>query len=203
LESDTDTINLGISLAVGSNSRVNFQIVESENTFRDSSSKNRKDRSYLVGAEWDLTDITKGSVSLGRVNNDLINAGGDTSSSTGQVAIEWSPQDRSTFTLAADKSAMNSENDIGGFIDASTLSLEWLYQWSDPLTIQFLAQQQKDNYIGASRNDTTKNFQLTFSYAMRRWLSFGLSVGADKRESTDADKTYNKDTVELTLNASL
>jgi hypothetical protein len=203
LESDRDTANVGISLAFSPSSRVSFQIVESENIFRDNSSKNRKDRSYLVGAEWELTGTSTGSVSLGRVKNDLINDIGDSSSSTGQIALEWSPQDYSVFTLAADKSTRNSENDFGSFIDASELSVEWLYQLSDPLAINFSVQQQKDNYVGENRNDKTKGFQITLTYAMRRWLNFGLSVGASEQESTDAAVTYNKNTVEFSLKASL
>jgi hypothetical protein len=203
LESDTDTKNVGVSLAFSPSARVNFQIVESENTFRDNSLKNRKDRSYLVGAEWEFTDTSKGIIGLGRTKNDLVNDVGDTSLSTGQIAVEWSPQEYSVFTFAADKSARNSENNVGSFIDGSEISVEWSYNLSDPVTIKLLAQQQKDDYIGVGRNDTTETFQLTFAYAMRRWLSFDLSIGSNKRESTNAAFTYNKETVNFSLNASL
>ncbi|MFT5116979.1 MAG: hypothetical protein ACI9NY_000506 [Kiritimatiellia bacterium] len=203
LESDTDTKIIGLSLAFSPSSRVNFQLEESENTFRENSSRNRKDRSYTVGAEWDLTGTTKGIVSLGRTNNDLINAVGDTASSTGEIALEWSPQDHSVFTLAADKSAKNSENNTGDFIDASVFSVNWAYKFRDPLTINLSVQQQNDNYVGVNRNDTTEALQLTLTYAMRRWLTFGLSVGVEERESTDAAVTYRKDTVKFSLNASL
>jgi hypothetical protein len=203
LESDTETKNIEFSVGFSPSTRLTFQVEDTENTFRNNTIGDRIDRSYLVGAAWEFTGITKGDVRFGRSNSDLLNVGGDTSTSTWNASVEWLPREYSTFTLSANKSIQNTDNNVGVFVDATDINLDWNYQWNDWLTMAWSLQQQKNDFVGANRNDDTQTLRVEFIYAMRRWLSVSVGVDQQERRSSDNENDFDKNTVTFSIRASL
>lgn len=203
LESDTDIANLGFAVAFIPTTRATFQVSETKNIFSTNSVNNRTDLNYLVGMEWDFSGVTKGNIRIGRADNDLHNVPGDTSTSTGEISVEWLAQEFSTWTLTANKSAENSENNIGAFVDRSELSLVWKHNWTEGLSTQFSIERQGDDFVGANRSDDTDILDVELTYTLRRWLSIGVSVGKEKRNSTDRQLNYTKNTAVFSIKASL
>jgi hypothetical protein len=203
LESDTNTANARFSVAVGASTRALVEVTNAKNTFHANETNNRQDRSYAIGVEWELSDLIKSAIRVGRSNNDLLNAVGDTSSSIGQASITWSPLEYSVLTLTANKSTANTENNIGSFVDRSRVELGWAYKVNDRLTASTSIGRQRDNFINANRKDTTNDSQVQLSYAFRRWLSVGLGLSAEKRTSSDALLGYDNNKVVLSVKSSL
>lgn len=204
LESDTDTKSIGLSLGVTPNARLTFQVVDVENTFRNNTQVDRNDRSYLVGAEWEFTGLTKGDVRFGRSNNDLLNVGGgDTSTSTWDASIEWLPSEYSVLMLSANKSAQNTDNNVGSFVDATELTLDWNYQWNDQTVMVVSLQQQNNDFVGTNRNDEANIMRIELIYAMRRWLSFSAALGRQEQTSTFGLNNFDKNTATFSIRASL
>jgi polysaccharide biosynthesis protein VpsM len=203
LESDTDTKSVDFFLAFSPSSRVVFQVIDSENVFRNNSVANRKGRSYLLGATWDFTGTTKGDIRFGRSKNDLINAVGDTSASTWKASVEWSPEAYSVWGFEANKRAQTSENNIGSFVDVNELMVSWKHNWNDRLGLQLMFKNQKNDYIGTTRKDDSDSFELQFLYALRRWVQLGVGFGVENRDSTLLSNKYDKHTMNFSIKASL
>lgn len=204
LESDTSQANASFSVGIGASTRALVEVVETENTFLNNAANNRKDRSFLLGVEWEFNDLMKGAVSLGRSRNDLLNTtNGDSSASVGEMSIIWSPVDYSVFTFSASKSAENSENNIGSFVGRSSFTAGWEYKINDRFDIIMAFERQEDDFIGVARKDRLNTSELQLNYAFRRWLNIGLGVSRDDRSSTDQAFDYTGNTVFLSVNTSL
>lgn len=204
LESETDIKTLEFSAGFSPGSRINFQVIDTGNSFPNNPLSDREDISYLIGAQWEINDLVTGDVRVGRSDNDLLNvAGGDTSTSTWDAEIEWQQNENSVFTLSAGKSVENTDNNVGVFIDASDIGFDWAYQWTDLLALQVSLQQQEDEFVGAGRTDDTHSVNLGVSYTLRRWLTLTAEVGYQERDSTDDLNDFEKNTVMLSISASL
>jgi hypothetical protein len=203
LESDTEAINARFSVGFGASSRALVEIVDTDNSFRANEANDRQDRRYLMGVEWEVSDLVKGNVRLGRSQSDLINTVGDTSSSVGEASITWSPVEHSVFTLSANRAAQNTENNIGSFVERSELSLGWNYKVNDRLTAAVSAGRQRDDFVNTNRRDTLNDTQLQLRYAFRRWLDVGMGITRIKRMSSDPSLSYGNNKIVLSVNASL
>jgi hypothetical protein len=203
LESDTETVNARFLVGLGASSRALIEILDTENSFRANAVDDRQDRRYLVGVEWEVSDLVKGNVRLGRSTSDLVNAAGGSSSSVGEASITWSPVQHSIFTLSANKGAQNTENNIGSFIERSNVSLGWDYQINDSLTASVSMGAQRDNFVNTDRRDTLNDTQLQLKYAFRRWLDIGMGLTRTDRVSTVSSFDYDNSKVVLSVNASL
>jgi len=203
LESDADTASARLSVGLGASSRAVVDITNVRNTFPANNTNNRQDRIYAVGVEWAPSDLMKGAIRIGRAKNDLLNAVGDTSSSVGQVSIEWSPLEYSVFTLAANKSTDNTENNIGSFVKRDRVDLGWDYQISGQLTAITSIARQKDVFANANRQDTTDISQVQLNYAFRRWITVGLGFAVEQRTSSNTLLDYDNNKVVLSVDASL
>jgi hypothetical protein len=203
LESNTDTTIVNLSIGVGARTRALVEVTNVKNAFHSRVQNNRQDQSYAVGVEWELSDLMKGAILVGRSNSDLLNAAGDTSSSIGQASIAWSPLEYSVFTLTANEGAENTENNIGSFVDRSRVELGWNYQVNDQLAVITSLGRQRDDFINDNRQDTTNDSQIKLNYAFRRWLSMSLGFSTEKRTSSDTSSNYDNNKVVLSVNTSL
>jgi hypothetical protein len=204
LESDTDSKSIDLSLGFTPSTRLTFQVIDTENTFRNNVDANRNGLSYLVGAQWDFTGVTKGNVRFGQTENDLVNLPvGETTTATWAASVEWQPQEYSVLTFAANRGVENTDNDVGSFIDTSEISVDWVYQWSNQLNMQLSFQQQENEFVDGNRNDETDTVNLVFIYALRRWLSLSMGVVNEQRNSDNILNEYEKNTATLSINANL
>lgn len=203
LESDSQTLSADVSLGFTPTTKFIFQVIEGQTRFLSNTLSDRDDRSYLIGAAWDVTDLISGDVRIGRSKNALVNGTDDTSLSTGNASINWAQQDYSVFTFGFDKSVSSSATNVGVFVDTTAVSVDWTYSWSDRLTMDWTLEQQKQNFIGVNRQDDTDSLGVSFVYAMRRWLNLGVGVTLEDRKSTDPSVDYTRNGILFTVNASL
>jgi|GEM_PF-3790904 len=174
LDSDSDTLGINFSVAVGAATRATLGLVETETEFRNNTARNREDSSLLVGAEWDISGVTEGRANIGRTESRLLSSETQVSQSTGELSVVWTPYEYTSFTLTASKSAQNGDNNVGVFIDRSELGLVWAHRWFDRFSSQLTLGQRSDDYVGVVRNDDTNIYGLRLSYAMRRWVTLWL-----------------------------
>lgn len=203
LESDTDAVNARLSVGIGASTRALVEVRQSENRFRANANNNRDDTSYTVGVAWEITDLIQGEVSVGREESDLLNVAGDTSSSIGRASVIWSPLEHSVITLTANKSAENSENNIGAFVDRNRVELGWRYDFNEQLSAVTTLGRQKDTFINTSRRDTINESQIQINYAFRRWLSLGMGISRESRQSNEASLDYDNNKLVLSISSSL
>lgn len=144
-------------------------------------SLNSSEIRYLVGATWDITDITTGTVKLGQVRKDFADdAREDFSGFDWEANVTWSPRSYSQFQLMAAREEEETYGE-GDFIDAMRYSLSWSHGWTDVLETRLRASYLDESYHGVERDQHTMDYGVALIYQWRRWLA--LELGADFSDS--------------------
>ena len=101
--------------------------IEYDNVRPLQASLDSTEQRYFVGATWDATAKTKGTVKLGDVRKDFTEReSGDFSESSWDVDIRWSPKTYSHFDFGTAR--YPSETTGGGnFIDNTVFSVAWMH----------------------------------------------------------------------------
>lgn len=159
----------------------------------------------LVGAEWDATAFTTGSAKIGRERKDFDDASKD-DASTGmwEVGITWAPLTYSSFSLNT-RRGFDEGSDDADAIETQSWTLGWDHSWNDRLSskLSYTRSDQDYDRPAKPRDDTLDSIGFGLTYKMRRWLDVGVGYKYSKNDSTQDGKSYKRNVLGLTLNASL
>lgn len=178
------------------------------------------DTRFSVGAKWDATAKTNGSVNVGVKEReyDVPNpAIGRDNNSNGfwDISVNWSPLEYSTITLS---SGQDFADNFANFGQQETLSygIRWNHKWTDRFSTTVGYRLVEDDFKGylnpvtntrVERNDDTDNYFVSADYAMREWLKLGAEVRYEDRKSnlngntTGDNFNYDRSIFLLTANA--
>lgn len=183
-------------------------LVEARVTQHDYVSNPRLDSdnaALLVGAEWEATAFTTGSAKVGRERKDFDRADRD-DASTGmwEVGITWAPLTYSTFSLNT-RRGFDEGSDDADAIETQSWTLSWDHGWSDRLSSRLSYTRSDQDYDRPAnpRDDTLDSIGFGVTYKMRRWLDVGIGYKHTDNDSTQAGKSYQRNVIGVTLNASL
>lgn len=158
---------------------------------------------YLVGATWEATANTSGTVKVGMSDKSFSSPTlQDDSSLSWEVSLNWSPIERSTFILSTAKLPEETDGS-GSYIDRTSASLMWTHAWTEQLSSRVTAGRRNGDYVGNSREDDEDNFGIGLTYSMRRWLDLSLDWAYSDRSSNQAGLDYDKNTVYLRADIAL
>ncbi|MDX2424169.1 MAG: outer membrane beta-barrel protein, partial [Amphritea sp.] len=130
-------------------------------------------RRYYVGATWEGSAKTTGTIKLGQVEKDFDSSARDDFSGTSwEVTIDWEPRTYSAFKLSTSQYEKESSG-AGDFIDSKTVRLTWNHEWNDQLKTALSSGYTNDDYkgTGGGREDDITDASIKLTYDMRRWLS--------------------------------
>lgn len=183
-------------------------LIEARYTDHDYVSNRALDSSntaLLVGAEWDATAIVSGSARIGRERKDY-DLAGKPNASTGmwEVGLSWAPRTYSVFTLST-RSGFDEGADGADLIKTRSYSLAWDHGWAERLSSKVSLTRAKYDYDrpGAPRKDTVDMIGIGLTYKMRRWLDVGVGYRYTDSDSNQPIRTYERNVIGLTVNASL
>lgn len=162
-------------------------------------------RKYFVGATWEGTAKTTGTVKVGVSEKDFDSASRkDFTSSSWEASVRWAPRTYSVVDISTSRSAAESTGN-GNFIDTKSYNVNWNHAWSDIINTDLGLGLTNETYEGAAdgREDDTTSVNMGLNYDMRRWLTFGLNYTYSDIDSNLANTDYSKNLVMLTINASL
>jgi len=162
-------------------------------------------RKYFVGATWEGTAKTTGTVKVGVSEKDFDSASRkDVTSSSWEASVRWAPRTYSVVDISTSRSAAESTGN-GNFIDTKSYNVNWNHAWSDIVNTDLGLGLTNETYEGAAdgREDDTTSVNMGLNYDMRRWLTFGLNYTYSDIDSNLANTDYSKNLVMLTINASL
>lgn len=152
-----------------------------DDTFPETASLNSREIRYLVGASWEMTGLTTGTVKVGQVEKNFLDGQRkDFSGFDWEADVSWSPRSYSEFEVSAARSEEETFND-GDFIDTMTYSLGWSHDWTDLLQSRFSVSYRDETYHGIERDQDTVDYSVSLMYQWRRWLA--LELGADYSDS--------------------
>jgi len=165
------------------------------------------ERRYLVGATWEATAMTTGTVKVGRQQKDFADAGRtDFSGDSWTAAVTWAPKTYSFVEFSANQKT-DETNGAGNFNDKRDYGLAWTHGWTSFVRTRLSALSVRDQYKGAAevtlREDKTTGYGLSVTYQMRRWLNFDLGYTSTDRNSEVDSFDYKRHLYMFSVGASL
>lgn len=146
---------------------------------RDSQTKN-----YRVGAEWQATAATSGSIRVGLQQKDFDSAARqDFSGVAWSAAVTWQPLSYSTLQLSTGRKAKDP-NTVGDYIKETTYGVNWSHTWSEFISSDFGVNFVDEVYTGIDRSDQLWAYRAAFSYVVTSWLSLTGGVEFTDKSST-------------------
>jgi hypothetical protein len=148
-----------------------------------------------VGAKWEATALTEGTVRVGRLKKDFDSpAVADISSSSWEVGVRWSPLTYSVFDLATSKQTYESTGAGSAMLTTQT-GLTWSHNWSGRVRSQLQAVKRKDDFPGAApaRTDNTTVTAANIGYQFHRWMRLRASYTHTSRDSDIGTYVYTRD----------
>lgn len=157
----------------------------------------------LVGAVWEATALTTGSVKIGRERKDFDSSGkDDRSGGMWEVGVKWEPLTYSSFSLNT-RRALDEGSDNASAIRSVSTTLAWHHGWSERVSSEVSYTRSDQKYLEVARDDTLDTVGIGLTYKMRRWLDVGIGYKYSENDSTRVGKSYERNVYGITLNASL
>jgi hypothetical protein len=158
---------------------------------------------YLVGATWDVTAITSGTVKLGQLKKDFTDSSRrDFSGFSWEANARWSPRTYSHVDLTTSRTTYDPTG-IGDFILTRFLGVRWTHDWTDRISSAIDAYTADDKYTGAERDDKRNSIGFRLTYKMRRWLKLGAEYNYTKRDSNLDGFDFTRNIFMLSVAATL
>ncbi|MEJ2764626.1 outer membrane beta-barrel protein [Photobacterium sp. MCCC 1A19761] len=158
---------------------------------------------YYVGAEWDITGKTSGIAKFGLQDKRFRDGNrSDFRGNSWDVKLSWSPRQYSTLSLSALQQAKDPDQ-AGDYVKETAYTFGWQHFWRERFYTDLTYTHSDESYTGVNRDDTTRTWQISASYDMRRWLSFTLGWDYSDRTSSQPGIDSNKQIWSLTATLSL
>ena len=155
-----------------------------------------------IGATWEATGKTTGSIKVGRLDKEFVAASRRNSDITvWDVDITWSPRTYSRLLLSASQDAQET-NGTGSFIEQQNLSIVWLHAWSDRLNSTVMISTGEDEFDENPRVDDRRAFSVGLSYDWKRWATFGVNYSYSERDSNTSRFDFWKNILTFSLDMS-
>jgi hypothetical protein len=156
---------------------------------------------YYVGASWEATARTVGTVRIGRLKKGFSNPdNGDFDGDTYAARIRWRARPRTGVTVYASRRTEETVSVTDSFFvsDLIGASIDHTFTGRVRGSLYF---NHTDDEFRSGRNDTIKDYGGRLDYALRSWLSVGLRYSEIERESNDLLANYKDSVYGITLRA--
>jgi hypothetical protein len=156
-----------------------------------------------VGASWEATAATSGTIKFGRLKRDFVDDNlHDFTGNSWEGIVTWAPLTYSKFDLYTARQT-NESTGLGNFILTSIGGLTWSHDWSSYVRTGVDLRFQRDAYQGVDRTDKTWMAGLKAGYKFRRWLTLGAEYDYWKRDSNLDIYDYTRSLFMITATASM
>lgn len=152
------------------------------------------EKRIYVGAEWEATAKTSGSVRLGKMRKE-----GDDPASvlpnydkfSWEVGAKWKPLRHSTFAVDTSRGAAESSSG-GAYIDRADYKVSWINDWTSRLSSRVFLERQKDQYMPSvpMRKDRVYIVGIGAGYKFNKWLNLMADFTHEDRSSSYNEKQY-------------
>ncbi|MCJ8341129.1 MAG: outer membrane beta-barrel protein [Pseudomonadales bacterium] len=201
---DFDKISFGaqFNYRVTAKTSALFQATQNKIDY-DDSNKDNTNRRFLVGATWEATAKTSGTVKVGWADKDFKDSSlKDTDGGTWDASINWNPKTYSTFIFSTGQEFGESTT-ADSHIDSSNYGLKWNHYWNDNLKTTIGYTLVNEDFSGSTQDDDTKTLLLGINHETRRWLNLGLGYTMVDKDSNVTGGSFKKNILMFTVQGSL
>ena len=206
-ERDTMGATLFVAIAPKTDVLVEVRQIENEYDAADPNfqggSLDSEEYNYYVGASWDATAKTSGSVRVGWYDRDFESGlRKDADGFSWEADVTYSPRTYSQWNLQG-RRYFQETTGLGDAINTNEASLSWNHKWSDHSRTELGLTFASEDYIGSDRDDDRLDFEAGYYYGWRRWLDLGIGYRLEDRDSTLDAQTYTRNVLFLDAEFSL
>jgi hypothetical protein len=204
---DSQTASAGLSLLFRRRTAIVIDAVFTNTSYETSRPGqpriDSEDWRYLIGVTWAATSKTVGSVRYGiqeRRFDDPVLA--KISNPSWAVDVRWSPREYSHIDFVT--SRLNEETTREGeFIDTVAYKMAWTHEWSQHWKSIVGWTRRDEEYVGAQRDQTSREFNLGLIYTQGRLLTWKVSYTGRSRDSNLRNLVYDGDLFSIGVNLSI
>ena len=158
---------------------------------------------YLLGATWDFTALTSGTVKAGYITKKFKQEGVDGyAGPTGEVALRWQPRTYSTVEGVGLYAPADSTG-TGVFTIDTSIGARWEHYWKSFFMTRVYATYVNSDLEGASRTDHIGRVGIGAYFDIRSWLRIGADYSYDNRNSNVPGFDFSRSVILLTIAATL
>jgi hypothetical protein len=162
-----------------------------------------QEQNVLVGAEWEATGRTTGTIKVGRLSKDFdADLRGDASFINWEASVLWMPRTYSSFTFMANKVPQET-NGTGSFIEMSSYSVDWAHDWSSYLHSNVNLGLGKDTFQNDPRVDDRESLSASVNYDVDTWMNIGLGYSYMRKDSNNSLFDFDRSQLMLSFDVSL
>jgi hypothetical protein len=157
-----------------------------------------------AGVKWEATAQTSGEIKVGKLQKNF-----DSSSATQysggswEADMNWSPVPYVNVDLSTSKEATETTLLGSSAIMLSNTGANLSYELNDRITLRANGYQLKQDFVGASRSDSTNTFGLKAEYKIRKWLIGGAEYSNSVKSSNDANNDFKRNIFTLSVRTAL
>lgn len=158
---------------------------------------------YYLGAKWDISGKTNGTIKLGLQDKKFIDT--NTKGFKGfswSAELEWTPKEYSTVTAITSQAAKDPDQD-GDYIEEQLFQLGWKHYWSPKVYSHINLAYRDESYVGVNRDEETQFGSLSVGYEVRRWFEFSMNWKNTDKESSFSDYGYKQNYWGINANVTL
>lgn len=168
-----------------------------------SSPLDNNEQRYLLGATWDVTAATSGTLKVGYADKKFKQDGlPGYSGVTAEAAVRWLPRTYSTVQLVAVYGPSDSEGN-GIFTVDTTLGASWEHYWKSYFLTRVFATYVNSDLQGISRTDRVSRAGIGAYFDIRSWLRIGVDYAHENRNSTDSAFDFSRNVVIFSIAGTL
>jgi hypothetical protein len=169
-------------------------------------SRDNQDTYYRLGAEWDITSVTTGTLRTGYQDKDFdLVSRDDFSGVSWEAILNWMPLSYSGFDVATGRRAKDVEvyDTNGDYIIERTYAIGWNHQWDDIWSTKVSYEYMTEDYNRIVRNDTNRIATFEVKGKVLRWLTVKAFVNGQNRDSSVALLGYDRNVIGLDFELTL
>ena len=159
----------------------------------------------FLGVTWEATGKTKGTIKVGQARRTFDDGDrNDFSGFSWEGELEWSPKEYSVLSLSTAREDRETDGEAY-FIDVSQAQASWTHHWHPRFASKVFGNVEVLDYQGdgINREDDVSRIGVSFTYNMRRWLDWSLSIERAEKSSDIPQRDYDRQQVSLSATLSL
>jgi hypothetical protein len=158
----------------------------------------------FIGAVWEATGSTTGTVKIGQVDKKFDSASrNDFSGTTWLAQVDWTPFEQTSVSVYSAQQPRETNIGNANFIDATITRAIWTQDWTGLISTTVNYGVGNDDYEGTNRSDDVSDFGISLDYKFRRWLSIGVAYDFDELDSNVNALDFERNIYSLNVSLSL
>jgi hypothetical protein len=152
---------------------------------------------YFVGAAWEATAKTSGSLRVGAYDRQYDSSGRDDDDGfSWEVDVNYMVRTYSRLNLES-KRYSEETNGVGDAVDTNWTTVSWMHDWSSRSSTELSLGGGQQDYTSSNRTDDIYDVNASYTFALRRWVDLGIGYRLEDRDSDLSRFDYTRNEVYL------